>query len=323
MEAVSTPRISAAMIDAFVGQNVMVVGKVVQLRGDSAAIDAGGQITAILNRESHLMAGNGAQIIGKVNPDLTIKVYNALDLGNNVDYQLCQSVVEVTHQYKDLFAGSQQRPFQSQPPSQPQTQPLSPSCNRSSQQARPISRRESTSTIASSSSESYGSIKSLEGLLSQMVIQDTIPSSQLTIQTQSADLSQPLGSQNTNPQLAKFTPSSSASALSSPGSPPRSSTVQSTGDVIYPTLPSPSTFFGAPLFHSSQHRDHDHPASLGTDDVRAQSASSVDSRLRIALEAFLERKREEELLEMVADSTDMDDDSESEDDEDRRWGRGL
>ncbi|KAI1639713.1 replication factor A protein 3 [Biscogniauxia mediterranea] len=103
MEAVSTPRISAAMVDAFVGQNVMVVGKVVQLRGDTAAIDAGGQVTAILNRESHLMAGNGAQIIGKVNPDLTIKVYNALDLGSNVDYQLCQSVVEVTHQYKDLF----------------------------------------------------------------------------------------------------------------------------------------------------------------------------------------------------------------------------
>ncbi|KAI1496749.1 replication factor A protein 3 [Biscogniauxia marginata] len=103
MEAISTPRISATMIDAFVGQNVMVVGKVVQLRGDSAIIDAGGQVAAILNRESHLMAGNGAQIIGKVNPDLTIKVYNAMDLGNNVDYQVCQSVVDVTHQYKDLF----------------------------------------------------------------------------------------------------------------------------------------------------------------------------------------------------------------------------
>lgn len=30
------------------------------------------------------MVGNGAQIIGKVNPDLTIKVLNATDLGNNV-----------------------------------------------------------------------------------------------------------------------------------------------------------------------------------------------------------------------------------------------
>lgn len=30
------------------------------------------------------MVGNGAQIIGKVNPDLSIKVLNAIDLGNNV-----------------------------------------------------------------------------------------------------------------------------------------------------------------------------------------------------------------------------------------------
>ncbi len=30
------------------------------------------------------MVGNGAQIIGKVNPDLSVKVLNAQDLGNNV-----------------------------------------------------------------------------------------------------------------------------------------------------------------------------------------------------------------------------------------------
>lgn len=30
------------------------------------------------------MAGNAAQIIGRVNPDLSVKVYNALDLGNDV-----------------------------------------------------------------------------------------------------------------------------------------------------------------------------------------------------------------------------------------------
>lgn len=103
MESVSTPRVSANMLDSYVGQNVIVVGKVMQLRGESALLDANGQVNAILNRESHLMAGNAAQIIGRVNPDLSVKVYNALDLGNNVDFQVAQSVVEVTHQYKDLF----------------------------------------------------------------------------------------------------------------------------------------------------------------------------------------------------------------------------
>ncbi|KAI1297522.1 hypothetical protein F5Y03DRAFT_280953 [Xylaria venustula] len=84
MESVSTPRISANMLDAYVGQNVIVVGKVMQLRGESALLDANGQVSAILNHDSHLMAGNGAQIIGRVNPDLSVKVYNALDLGSNV-----------------------------------------------------------------------------------------------------------------------------------------------------------------------------------------------------------------------------------------------
>ncbi|KAI1125096.1 replication factor A protein 3-domain-containing protein [Nemania abortiva] len=102
MESVSTPRISADMLDSYVGQNVIVVGKVMQLRGESALLDANGQVNAILNHESHLMAGNAAQIIGKVNPDLSVRVYNALDLGNNVDFQVAQSVVEVTHQYKDF-----------------------------------------------------------------------------------------------------------------------------------------------------------------------------------------------------------------------------
>ncbi|ORY71954.1 replication factor A protein 3 [Pseudomassariella vexata] len=103
MDPVSTPRISGQLIDSYVGRNVMVVGKVLQLRGDTAVIDSEGQITANLNREAHLVSGNGVQIIGKVLPDLSIKVMNSIDLGTNVDYAVSQTVVELTHQYKDLF----------------------------------------------------------------------------------------------------------------------------------------------------------------------------------------------------------------------------
>ncbi|KAI0021903.1 replication factor A protein 3-domain-containing protein [Xylariomycetidae sp. FL0641] len=103
MESVSTPRISATMLQSYVSQNVIIVGKVVQLRGETAIVDADGQVTAHLNRECHLMSGNGAQIIGKVNPDLSIRVFNAMDLGDGVDYQVAQAVVEVTHQHRDLF----------------------------------------------------------------------------------------------------------------------------------------------------------------------------------------------------------------------------
>ncbi|KAK1766134.1 replication factor A protein 3 [Phialemonium atrogriseum] len=99
----STPRISCPYLDSYVGRNVMVVGKVVQLRGDQAIVDADGNVTAHLNREAHLSVGNGAQLIGKVNPDLSIKVLSSVDLGTGVDFNLCHTLVELTHQHKNLF----------------------------------------------------------------------------------------------------------------------------------------------------------------------------------------------------------------------------
>ncbi|EGO60503.1 hypothetical protein NEUTE1DRAFT_143911 [Neurospora tetrasperma FGSC 2508] len=99
----STPRITCAYLSQYVGKLVTVVGKVVQLRGEEATIDADGTIHAFLNREAHLSANNGVQLIGKVNPDLSIKVLSSVDLGQGVDYNLANAVVEVTHRYKPLF----------------------------------------------------------------------------------------------------------------------------------------------------------------------------------------------------------------------------
>lgn len=52
MDAVSTPRVTCAYLNSYVGRNVMIVGKVIQLRGEEALIDADGNITAYLNRVS-------------------------------------------------------------------------------------------------------------------------------------------------------------------------------------------------------------------------------------------------------------------------------
>lgn len=46
----ATPRITAQYLEQFSNRMVRVVGKVVQLRGDEATIDAGGQIVLHLNR---------------------------------------------------------------------------------------------------------------------------------------------------------------------------------------------------------------------------------------------------------------------------------
>ncbi|CAK7220036.1 hypothetical protein SBRCBS47491_004053 [Sporothrix bragantina] len=102
-----TPRVSCSYLNSFVNHNVLVVGKVVQLRGDSAILDADGHITVNLNRESHLVGGNAAQIVGKVMPDLSIKVLSAQDLGLDVDLDLAQKVVEISQEHRDIFGGAQ------------------------------------------------------------------------------------------------------------------------------------------------------------------------------------------------------------------------
>ncbi len=49
-EPISTPRINSTYLDSFTNQTVRLLGKVVQLRGEQATIDAGGNVTAHLNR---------------------------------------------------------------------------------------------------------------------------------------------------------------------------------------------------------------------------------------------------------------------------------
>jgi hypothetical protein len=52
MEGTATPRVTASYLSSYIGKNVIVVGKVIQLRGDEATLDAEGTINAHLNRVS-------------------------------------------------------------------------------------------------------------------------------------------------------------------------------------------------------------------------------------------------------------------------------
>jgi replication factor A3 len=91
----STPRILSPHLDSFTSRTIRLVGRVVQIRGEQATIDCGGNMTAHLNRDSHLTVGNAVEIVGKVNPDLSVKVLRATDLGREgaigefCDFYLC------------------------------------------------------------------------------------------------------------------------------------------------------------------------------------------------------------------------------------------
>ncbi|EKG20657.1 hypothetical protein MPH_02012 [Macrophomina phaseolina MS6] len=100
-----TPRINAPLLEQFTHQTVRILGKVTQLRGEQATIDASGNINLHLNRDSHLTLNNAVEVIGKVNQDLSVRVLSSTDFGSNIDFTAADAVVDVTHRYKEIFYG--------------------------------------------------------------------------------------------------------------------------------------------------------------------------------------------------------------------------
>ncbi|KAF2429251.1 replication factor A protein 3 [Tothia fuscella] len=101
----STPRISSQYLENFQHQTVRVVGKITQLRGESATMDANGSITLQLNRDTHLQLNHACEVIGKVQGDLSIRVLTSTDFGTEFDLTAADAVVDATHRYKEIFYG--------------------------------------------------------------------------------------------------------------------------------------------------------------------------------------------------------------------------
>ncbi|KAK3059086.1 hypothetical protein LTR09_000652 [Extremus antarcticus] len=101
----ATPRITAPYLESFSHQNVRILGKVRQLRGEQATVDAGGQIIVHLNRDAHLQLNHAVEIIGKVQNDLSVKVMASTDFGpeGGIDFNAVEAVVDATHRYHEIF----------------------------------------------------------------------------------------------------------------------------------------------------------------------------------------------------------------------------
>ncbi|TKA29279.1 hypothetical protein B0A50_03789 [Salinomyces thailandicus] len=103
--AETTPRITAPYLEQFSHATVRILGKVRQLRGEQATIDANGNIEVRLNRDAHLQLNHAVEIIGKVQNDLSVKVMASTDLGPEgaIDFNAVEAVVDATHRYHEIF----------------------------------------------------------------------------------------------------------------------------------------------------------------------------------------------------------------------------
>jgi replication factor A3 len=85
-DPLSTPRLTSPHLEHFTSRTIRLTGRVTQLRGETATLDSDGAVTAQLNRDAHLTVGNMVEIVGKVNPDLSIRVLRATDLGRDSEF---------------------------------------------------------------------------------------------------------------------------------------------------------------------------------------------------------------------------------------------
>ncbi|QSL66721.1 hypothetical protein MERGE_001107 [Pneumocystis wakefieldiae] len=98
-----TPRINVSLCEQFVDQIVRMIVKVKKLKGDTALVDSCGLIEVHLNRDSNFIEGNTFEIIGKINPDLSVNVLTAINFGKDIDFEAVNLVVQVSHKYHELF----------------------------------------------------------------------------------------------------------------------------------------------------------------------------------------------------------------------------
>ncbi|KAK3648575.1 hypothetical protein LTR56_004346 [Elasticomyces elasticus] len=110
MSTEATPRINAPYLDQFQHRTVRILGKVRQLRGESATIDASGDIQVHLTRDSHLQLNHAVEIIGKVQADLSVRVMASTDFGpeGGIDFASVDAVVDATHRYHEIFYEKEQ-----------------------------------------------------------------------------------------------------------------------------------------------------------------------------------------------------------------------
>ncbi|KAK6357064.1 hypothetical protein TWF718_001391 [Orbilia javanica] len=99
-----TPRVNASYLANFSGQAVRIAGKVTQIQGGSATIDAQGTVVIHLDADANIQeVGNVVEVIGKVNNDQSIKAFVTTDFGPNVELSAIEAVVQATHTYRELF----------------------------------------------------------------------------------------------------------------------------------------------------------------------------------------------------------------------------
>lgn len=82
----------------YIGERVRVVAKIVKVNAPTAMVELsdGGQIEVKLSSDSH-MGGPYVEIIGQVENEKSLKMFKAINLGDNIDMAVVNHTIELMH----------------------------------------------------------------------------------------------------------------------------------------------------------------------------------------------------------------------------------
>ncbi|KAK4049147.1 hypothetical protein OIV83_004334 [Microbotryomycetes sp. JL201] len=99
-----TPRLNSARLGDYIGRNVRIVGKVISRDGDTVTLELSdkGQVQVKLNRDSNHRDAY-VEVIGRVERLDLVQELTSCNMGDQIDMDLMDRVVELTHNFTDIF----------------------------------------------------------------------------------------------------------------------------------------------------------------------------------------------------------------------------
>ncbi|KAJ1967036.1 hypothetical protein H4R35_006829 [Dimargaris xerosporica] len=99
-----TPRVNSGMLPQYTNTSVRLVGKVLQVQGTKAVLEASdhGKVTIDLMPANNF-GTQYVEVIGLVQDGRSIQEYSSCNLGDTFDLGNYNKLVELSQKYQDLF----------------------------------------------------------------------------------------------------------------------------------------------------------------------------------------------------------------------------
>ncbi|KAJ7485515.1 replication factor A protein 3 [Mycena latifolia] len=108
-DSLTSTRVNSALIPRFSGKNVRLTCRPLKFMGSTATVTAcdGGEVTVTLLPDTHMASDTYYDVIGSVVAPTTIKMYQCIPMGTNIDMKLVDDTVKLMHDprfYAKMFS---------------------------------------------------------------------------------------------------------------------------------------------------------------------------------------------------------------------------